>query len=154
MKPKQTSGYTRPPKKSKKGWIIILVVVVLAYIFWPAANSTPDPRLPVTYITVAEIRANPFIIIDVRSKDEYDAGHYTRAINVTKEDLVKKVFFIPSKGLMSTLGEFIEGYNVIVYGDPDDLFETESVARTLQLEKVKNVKVYKGSYEDLQKEKL
>jgi len=133
---------------NRKTWVLLGAALIAAYLFWPS-DSLPDPRIPVTYVTAAEIKASPFILVDARSKAEFAAGHATRAINVTIEDMTKPVFFWPSNGQMRVLAEFIEGYNVIVYGDTDRSFETESVARALKLESIKNVKVFRGKFQDI-----
>jgi len=139
MRKKVSRHDTRP--RSKKGWIVIALIVIAAIYLYNREYGDPDPFSPVTYITAEEILKDPYIIVDARPSTDFIQGHHDKAISISKDEF--------TAGYFKLLGQIINGYNIIVYGNPERSDETETIARMLQNKRAPNVKVFSGSYTDL-----
>lgn len=138
---KKTNKYSARPTRSKKGWFVIAILIAVGVYLYNKEYGEPDPFSPVSYITAAEILQNPYVIVDARPSTDFIPGHHAKAINISKDEF--------TGGYFKLLGQIINGYTVVVYGDPERSDQTATLARMLQNKRVPNVKVFAGSYSDL-----
>ncbi len=60
-------------------WIVIVIVIVAAILLLRGRGANPS--------TVREKLSRGAMVIDVRTPDEYDSGHYEGATNIPVSDL-------------------------------------------------------------------
>jgi rhodanese-related sulfurtransferase len=82
-----------------------LIAVAVAGVLLLGASSAAPPDFPVSYISVDELkelvdRKQPAVIIDVRTRPEYDALHIAGARSVPLRSVRERAGQIPRTGLV------------------------------------------------------
>lgn len=118
-------------------------IVLYFFVYQPLTSDIlPDMEAEVAYVE----RPGTFeraIFVDTRPKNVFNENAIPGSVNIPEGDF--------ASGYLRFLGSQIEGFSVIVYGDPDRPDVTELTARRLIAKEVPNIQVYLGSYKDLSK---
>ena len=117
----------------EKNWFRILVGVLIIVILLIATNSSKNE------ITIIEnstdfsevLKQDNLVLIDVRSKEEYNESHIPRAINIPYDELENKV-------------KYDKDLNIVVYSYND----SRSHLATTVLEKLGYKNIYEGDMSD------
>lgn len=120
-------------KTFEKNWFRILVGVLIIVILLIATNSSKNE------ITIIEnstdfsevLKQDNLVLIDVRSKEEYNESHIPRAINIPYNELENKV-------------KYDKDLNIVVYSYND----SRSHLATTVLEKLGYKNIYEGDMSD------
>ena len=103
----------------------------------PSLNTS---ALGVGRLTAAELRQRQrrgrVLVVDVRSREEYEAGHIAGALSVPRDEAGKHAAALRRRG-----GQ------VVCYGSSANPWASGSVALALRLEGLSNVAVLEGDYE-------
>jgi rhodanese-related sulfurtransferase len=82
-----------------------LIAVAVASLLLLGASSAAPPDFPVSYISVDELkglvdRKQPAVIVDVRTRPEYDALHIAGARSIPLRSVRERAGQIPRTGLV------------------------------------------------------
>lgn len=109
----------------------ILLLVLCMFIICSCSDNRDNPKNePLTYKEIME--TSEYVIIDVRTKEEYEEGHIKDAINIPydeiddtfKEDKEKTIFVYCRSGQRASIAAQTltnMGYNVINLGGYDSI---------------------------------
>ena len=89
--------------------VVYLIVLMLGYVALPLANPQNypqfaqhqvDPAIAIPFISVERVKqeleaGHPQMLVDVRSPEEYSAGHLPRAVSMPLEVLSVRMTEIP-----------------------------------------------------------
>ena len=117
----------------EKNWFRILVGVLIIIILLIATNSSKNEITRIENSTdFSEVlKQDNLVLIDVRSKEEYNESHIPRAINIPYDELENKV-------------KYDKGLNIVVYSYND----SRSHLATTVLEKLGYKNIYEGDMSD------
>lgn len=84
---------------------LCLIAAAVAGFLLLGASSAAPPDFPVTYISVDELkerldRKEPAVIIDVRTRPEYDGLHIPGARSIPLRSIRERAAQIPRSGLV------------------------------------------------------
>ena len=113
----------------EKNWFRILVGVLIIVILLIATNSSKNEITRIENSTdFSEVlKQDNLVLIDVRSKEEYNESHIPRAINIPYDELENKV-------------KYDKDLNIVVYSYND----SRSHLATTVLEKLGYKNIYEG----------
>jgi hypothetical protein len=79
---------------------LLSILVVLAALVWLGAAPAGDPEVPEKYMSVDEVKAlldlgKRVVLIDVRSREQFDELHIQGARNVPLRDLPRRLGEVP-----------------------------------------------------------
>lgn len=117
----------------EKNWFRILVGVLIIVILLIATNSSKSEITRIENSTdFSEVlKQDNLVLIDVRSKEEYNESHIPRAINIPYDELENKV-------------KYDKDLNIVVYSYND----SRSHLATTVLEKLGYKNIYEGDMSD------
>ena len=117
----------------EKNWFRILVGVLIIVILLIATNSSKNEITRIENSTdFSEVlKQDNLVLIDVRSKEEYNESHIPRAINIPYDELENKV-------------KYDKDLNIVVYSYND----SRSHLATTVLEKLCYKNIYEGDMSD------
>ena len=117
----------------EKNWFRILVGVLIIVILLIATNSSKNEITRIENSTdFSEVlKQDNLVLIDVRSKEEYNESHIPRAINIPYDELENKV-------------KYDKDLNIVVYSYND----SRSHLATTVLEKLGYKNIYEGDMSD------
>ena len=117
----------------EKNWFRILVGVLIIVILLIATNSSKNEITRIENSTdFSEVlKQDNLVLIDVRSKEEYNESHIPRAINIPYDELENKV-------------KYDKALNIVVYSYND----SRSHLATTVLEKLGYKNIYEGDMSD------
>ena len=117
----------------EKNWFRILVGVLIIVILLIATNSSKSEITRIENSTdFSEVlKQDNLVLIDVRSKEEYNESHIPRAINIPYDELENKV-------------KYDKDLNIVVYSYND----SRSHLATAVLEKLGYKNIYEGDMSD------
>ena len=84
---------------------VSLIAVAVSGMLLLGASSAAPPDFPVTYISVEELKAlvdrkQPAVVIDVRTRPEFDALHIAGARSIPLRNVRERAGQIPRNGLV------------------------------------------------------
>lgn len=145
-------SYRKPParqvhqeKTPKWVWFLVAGMCFTVYYFayLPLTSEPlPDMSAPIEYTDYPAVYEKT-VFVDTRPPSEFEKSSIPGSVNIPDGEF--------ASGYLRFLGSQIEGFEVIVYGDPDRPDITELTARRLITKKVANLKVYLGPYKDMYK---
>ena len=114
---------------SNKGFkIIVIILIILIFIIVLSTSSQKSVTRIDNKNDFSEIlKKDDTVIIDVRTKDEYNSGHIPKAINIPYNELETKVTYDKDK-------------HIVVYSKND----SRSHMATVILEEMGYKKIYEG----------
>ena len=117
----------------EKNWFRILVGVLIIVILLIATNSSKNEitRIENSADFSEVLKQDNLVLIDVRSKEEYNESHIPRAINIPYDELENKV-------------KYDKDLNIVVYSYND----SRSHLATTVLEKLGYKNIYEGDMSD------
>ena len=84
---------------------LCVIAVAVAGLLLLGASSAAPPDFPVSYISVEELkglvdRKQPAVVVDVRTRPEYDALHIAGARSIPLRNMRDRAGQIPRTGLV------------------------------------------------------
>lgn len=115
-------------------------------------RGRPDPKILAGYATIKAAKKNKTIILDARSRGEYDgttvraarAGRIPGAVNIDWNDNVKDSFFKDEKELAKMYAEMPKDAEIIAYCQGG--YRAANSFVVLKMLGYKNVRMYLGSW--------
>lgn len=79
---------------------LLSILAALAAVVWLGAAPAGDPEVPEAYMSVDEVKAlldlgKRVVLIDVRSREQFDELHIRDARNVPLRDLPRRLGQVP-----------------------------------------------------------
>jgi rhodanese-related sulfurtransferase len=81
-------------------WRFASVLCAVALLAASAALAQPIPPIPIVFIKVAEVhalmtRGTPPVLVDVRSREEYEARHIKGALSIPLNEVAGRASELP-----------------------------------------------------------